>query len=57
MSRDLANARLVPVNGYGHRGLGNPSSCARTIEGDYFVNGTLPPPGTVCQQDKAPYAS
>jgi pimeloyl-ACP methyl ester carboxylesterase len=56
MAHDLANARLLTVNGYGHGTLINPSSCVDQIEGDYFVTGALPPPGTVCQQDKTPFA-
>jgi pimeloyl-ACP methyl ester carboxylesterase len=57
MSHELADARLVTVHGYGHTALGNPSSCVDTIEGDYFVTGQLPPPGTVCQQDQQPFSS
>lgn len=55
MSQDLADARLLTVRGYGHSALGNHSSCVDTFESAYFVTGTLPPPGTVCQQDKAPF--
>jgi len=57
MAHDLADARLLTVNGYGHTALGNPSDCADQIEEDYFVTGALPPPGTVCQQDRSPFAS
>jgi pimeloyl-ACP methyl ester carboxylesterase len=56
MSRDLANARLVTVDGYGHTALLNHSSCVDTIEGDYFVSGVLPRLGTVCKQDHSPFA-
>jgi pimeloyl-ACP methyl ester carboxylesterase len=56
MSHDLANARLLTVNGYGHSALTNPSSCVDAIEDAYFVTGALPPPGTVCQQDQSPFA-
>jgi hypothetical protein len=56
MSHDLANARLLTVNGYGHSALTNPSSCVDAIEDAYFVSGALPRPGTVCQQDQSPFA-
>lgn len=55
MSHELADARLLTVDGYGHTALANPSSCAATAEDHYFVNGTLPPPGTVCHQDRPPF--
>jgi pimeloyl-ACP methyl ester carboxylesterase len=56
MSHELANARLLTVNGYGHSALTNHSSCVDTIEDAYFVTGALPKPGKVCQQDQAPFA-
>jgi pimeloyl-ACP methyl ester carboxylesterase len=57
MSRDLANARLLTVNGYGHTALANHSTCVDTIEDAYFVTGAVPAPGTVCQQNQLPFAS
>lgn len=57
MVRDLGNARLLTVDGFGHTTLLNPSTCANNIETSYFLDGTLPPIGTVCQQDVAPFAS
>lgn len=56
MSRELADARLLTVHGYGHSALGNHSSCVDAVESAYFVTGALPPRGTVCQQDQAPFA-
>jgi len=56
MSHDLARARLLTVDGYGHTVLLNPSSCANDYESRYFVDGTLPPEGTVCRQDEPPFA-
>lgn len=55
MSHELADARLLTVDGYGHTALANPSSCVATAEDHYFVSGTLPPPGTVCHQDRPPF--
>jgi len=57
MSHELADARLLTVDGYGHIALANPSSCVATAEDQYFVSGTLPPPGTVCHQNRPPFAS
>jgi pimeloyl-ACP methyl ester carboxylesterase len=56
MSRELADARLLTVDGYGHTALANPSNCAAAAEDSYFVTGTLPPPGTVCHQNALPFA-
>ena len=55
MSQKLASARLLTVQGYGHTTLLNPSSCASQYEADYLINGTLPPEGTICQQDALPF--
>jgi len=56
MSHELADARLLTVDGYGHTALANPSNCVATAEDGYFVTGTLPPPGTVCHQNALPIA-
>ena len=56
MSRDLADARLLTVDGDGHTEYANPSTCAATAEDSYFLSATLPPPGTVCHQDTPPFA-
>jgi pimeloyl-ACP methyl ester carboxylesterase len=57
MTRYLARARLLTVEGYGHSVLLNPSPCAQNHESSYFLDGTLPPPGTVCQQEKQPFTT
>jgi pimeloyl-ACP methyl ester carboxylesterase len=51
-----AGARLLTVDGYGHVVFNNPSACAQAAVTAYLVDGTLPAEGTVCQQDKAPFA-
>jgi hypothetical protein len=56
MAHDLANARLLTVNGYGDTASLNHSSCVDTVEDAYFVTGVPPRPGTVCQQDQLPFA-
>ena len=56
LSRELAAARLLTVEGYGHTVFQNPSACASAAEVAYLVDATLPAEGTVCQQDKTPFA-
>jgi hypothetical protein len=55
MTRELANTRLLIVNGYGHTAFLNPSSCANNYETAYFRTGALPAQGTICQQDVPPF--
>ncbi len=57
MARALARARLLTVAGYGHSLLANPSTCANDYVSQYVVDGTLPPPGTVCLQDQPPFTT
>ncbi|MGW7284741.1 alpha/beta hydrolase [Streptomyces sp. NPDC054847] len=57
MARELANARLLTHDGYGHTALLNPSSCVNEHASRYFVDGTLPPAGTVCRPDTPPFAA
>ncbi len=57
MAKILPRTSIVTVEGYGHTMLLNPSSCAAVHEVAYFIDGTLPPQGTVCQQDRAPFSS
>jgi hypothetical protein len=54
MSRDLARARLLTVNGYGHT-TGDTSMCAVSDIVRYTLTGALPAPGSVCQQNGTPF--
>jgi len=56
MVDQLANASLLTVDGYGHTELLNGSTCAGEYISNYLVSGTLPPAGTVCIQDRTPFA-
>jgi hypothetical protein len=56
MTRQLANARLLIVHGYGYTTFLNPSTCAGNYMTAYFQTGALPPKGTVCSQDLPPFA-
>ena len=51
----LGRARLLTMSGYGHTALLDPSSCVNRYASDYFINGTLPPEGTRCAQNGAPF--
>jgi hypothetical protein len=55
MSRELARARLLTIDGYGHTAATTPSTCATDYEIGYMLTGTLPPSGTVCKQDAVPF--
>lgn len=55
MSRELARARLLTVDGYGHTTGENPSTCAINDMVSYTITGALPAPGTVCQQNATPF--
>jgi len=55
MEHDLARARVLTIAGYGHTALSNPSTCAFGYELGYLQTGALPPSGTVCRQDTAPF--
>ena len=57
MTRQLANARLLVVRGFGHTALLNPSTCASNYVTAYFRTGALPPKGTVCRQNLTPFAT
>ncbi len=55
LSHELAHARLLTVDGYGHTETSNPSTCAIGYGLRYLVTGALPPAGTVCPQNAAPF--
>ena len=56
MARQLARARLLTVDGYGHSALLNTSTCANDYESRYFIHGRLPPKGARCSQDIPPFS-
>jgi pimeloyl-ACP methyl ester carboxylesterase len=53
---ELANARVVVIEGAGHSSMFVHSTCAERVKRDYLVTATLPPEGTTCAIDKAPFA-
>lgn len=56
VARQLPGGRLLTLDGYGHTALANPSSCVQAHVADYLRDGTLPPRGTTCAEDVAPFA-
>jgi len=57
MAGQLARARLLTLDGYGHTALDNPSRCVQHYEARYFIHRTLPPAGTVCHQNRQPFTT
>ena len=53
MTRELGNARLLTLDGYGH--TTRYSACIKGWYGRYLIDGALPPAGTRCEQDLAPF--
>lgn len=55
LSHELANARLLTLDGWGHTAFNQPSTCAHNAEIRYLVDLQLPAPGTVCKPDVGPF--
>lgn len=55
MTRMLARARLLTVDGYGHGVLVNQSACATRYIRRYLIEKTLPPKAAVCRQNQQPF--
>ncbi|KAF2676598.1 alpha/beta-hydrolase [Lentithecium fluviatile CBS 122367] len=51
LSASLEGSVVLQHNGHGHCVLYSPGQCAIKAVQDYFTNGTLPEPGTVCEQE------
>jgi pimeloyl-ACP methyl ester carboxylesterase len=56
MTAQLSRARLLTVKGWGHTTALNPSACANRHITAYLLHRTLPPPGTVCHQNRVPFS-
>jgi pimeloyl-ACP methyl ester carboxylesterase len=51
----LRNAVLLTHDGYGHISFVDPSRCVVRAIGEYLVDLTTPPRGTVCPSDRLPF--
>ncbi|MFB6854619.1 MULTISPECIES: alpha/beta hydrolase [unclassified Streptomyces] len=52
MARELTDARLLTLNGYGLTALDNPSTCIGNHTVRQFVTGVRPAAGASCEQDR-----
>ncbi|WP_405677172.1 alpha/beta hydrolase [Streptomyces sp. NBC_00868] len=57
MVTELAGARLLTLDGYGHTALDNPSACVKRHVVRYVLTGALPPEGARCGQDTPPFGT
>lgn len=55
LAQELADARLLPVNGFGHTVLFNPNRCAQDYVAAYLVRLEIPPTGAACSDDRPPF--
>ncbi|WP_306356077.1 MULTISPECIES: alpha/beta hydrolase [unclassified Nocardia] len=51
----LADARVVVVEGTGHSSMYVPSTCAERVKREYLFTGELPPVDTRCEMDRSPF--
>lgn len=52
MSSGFEGSVVLERNGFGHSSLAQDSECTTTVLRGYFVNGTLPEKGAVCEVDE-----
>ncbi|OAQ95943.1 hypothetical protein LLEC1_01463 [Akanthomyces lecanii] len=57
VSSGFKGSTVLEVNGYGHASLGLPSKCTIQKYSDYWVNSTMPEPGTICEVDYKPWSN
>ncbi|HEY7047498.1 MAG TPA: alpha/beta fold hydrolase [Jatrophihabitantaceae bacterium] len=53
LTHELADARLLTVDGYGHPSQN--STCSRAARDTYLISGTRPAAGARCAQDSGPF--
>ena len=56
-SRELANARLLTLDGWGHTAFLQGSTCIDQYEASYLIDDTLPAQGTTCSPDSPPFGA
>lgn len=57
VSSGFKDSVVLEVNGYGHSSLAVPSTCVLNVVTAYWLNGTLPELGTICQADTPPFSN
>ncbi|KAF8813567.1 hypothetical protein BYT27DRAFT_7044549, partial [Phlegmacium glaucopus] len=55
MSRGFNNSVVLTQNSAGHASISSPSLCTVKHVRQYFTDGKLPEPGTVCEVDAGPF--
>ncbi|WP_246258299.1 alpha/beta hydrolase [Amycolatopsis anabasis] len=55
-ARQLGNATVLTVDGFGHTSLNVPSACASAAMAQYFATLAVPAAGTTCAADAAPFS-
>lgn len=55
MSREYPGSVVLELNTAGHGALSQPSSCVKRYVQEYLADGTLPKPGTVCDDAGNPF--
>jgi pimeloyl-ACP methyl ester carboxylesterase len=55
LAAEVPNSRILTESGGGHTAFFNKSDCIDGFVDSYLVTGTLPPAGTVCDQNQAPF--
>ncbi|KAE8343267.1 hypothetical protein BDV24DRAFT_33957 [Aspergillus arachidicola] len=56
VSAGFANSVVLEHGSYGHASLGQASLCTAKATRAYFMDGTLPEPGTKCEIDTTPFS-
>ena len=54
-SQGFKGSVVLAHTGYGHGIVADPSNCVAQYAQNYFIDGTLPPQGTVCHPDDGPW--
>ncbi|KAF9475278.1 hypothetical protein BDN70DRAFT_883911 [Pholiota conissans] len=57
MSKGFKDSVVLTQNSAGHCSISAPSLCTQKYIRDYFIDGTLPEPGTVCETLMPPFPS
>ena len=55
LAAQVPNSRVLTESGAGHTALFNKSDCIDGFVDAFLVSGALPPVGTVCDQNLAPF--
>ncbi|KAM3518210.1 hypothetical protein NHJ13051_008353 [Beauveria bassiana] len=57
VSSGFTGSTVLELNAYGHCALDIPSKCTVQKYRDYWLKGTMPEPGTVCEADYQPWSN